>query len=218
MAEFHHIEAECPFIDFDDLLTRIEALVCDVTDRFLEKGKHLVEILNPGLKPLKRPFKRMQYTDALAFCRENEIYKDEETKEHFAFGDDIPEAPERKMTDMIGEPILLCRFPASLKSFYMRKCPEDRTLTESVDLLMPGVGEIVGGSMRIDDEVELLEAYKRENMDPSRYYWFTEQRKYGTCPHGGYGLGLERFICFLLNISHIRDVCLYPRYKGRIEP
>lgn len=82
------------------------------------------------------------------YCREHNIYKDEENKIHFEIGDDIPEAPERKMTDMIGEPILLCRFPAEMKSFYMKKCPEDPTLTESVDLLMPGVGEIVGGSMR----------------------------------------------------------------------
>ncbi|KAJ8908018.1 hypothetical protein NDN08_008115 [Rhodosorus marinus] len=218
LAEFHHIEAECPFIDFEGLLDRVENLVVDVCARFMEKGADLLQTLNPDLKPLKRPFKRMDYTEAVEYCREHNIYKDEENKIHFEIGDDIPEAPERKMTDMIGEPILLCRFPAEMKSFYMKKCPEDPRLTESVDLLMPGVGEIVGGSMRIDDEKELLAAYEREEMDPRPYYWFTEQRKYGTCPHGGYGLGLERFCCYLLNVYHIRDVCLYPRYRGRIEP
>mmetsp|Transcript_8893 Transcript_8893/g.16022 ORF Transcript_8893/g.16022 Transcript_8893/m.16022 type:complete len:526 (-) Transcript_8893:831-2408(-) len=218
LAEFHHLEGECPFIDFNELLHRIEELVCDTIDRIIEKGGDFLKTLNPDLKPLKRPFRRMKYSEAVEFCRENLIYKEESTKTHFEFGDDIPEGPERKMTDMIGEPILLTYFPTSLKSFYMKRCEDDVTLTESVDLLIPGVGEVVGGSMRMDDLDELLEAYKRENMDPSPYYWFTDQRKFGSVPHGGYGLGLERFCCYVLNQHHIRDVCLYPRYRGRIQP
>lgn len=83
--------------------------------------------------------------------------------------------PERKMTDEINEPIMLCRFPANIKSFYMSKCPEDAQLTESVDVLLPNVGEIVGGSMRISDYDELLEGYKREGIDPTAYYWYTDQ-------------------------------------------
>ena len=224
LAEYHHVEAECPFITFDDLLDRIEDLVCDTIERIVEKASKfpgLIELAcanGTKITPLKRPFKRMNYTDALKYCREHGIYKDEETKTHFEFGDDIPEAPERRMTDEIGEPILLCRFPASLKSFYMYKCPEDPRLTESVDLLLPGVGEVVGGSMRMWDEKEMTEAYKKEEMDPAPYYWYTDQRKFGSCPHGGYGLGLDRFVTYILGIHHIRDVCLYPRYRGRLEP
>jgi asparaginyl-tRNA synthetase len=223
LAEFHHIEAERPNIDFNDLLDTVEDLVCDVLDRVGKKAAAVPGLLESATagKPLPiltRPFLRMTHADAIVYCRENNIYKDAETKEHFGPSDDIPEGPERQMTDKINRPILLTRFPAVLKSFYMQKCDDDPTLTESVDLLLPGVGEVVGGSMRMWHEDELMAAYKRENMDPEPYYWFTEQRRFGSCPHGGYGLGLERFVCYLLHIHHIRDACMYPRYRGRISP
>lgn len=170
------------------------------------------------LPKLQRPFLRMTYEDAVQYCKDHKIYKDAETEAHFEFGDDIPEKPEREMKDQIGKPIMLITFPANLKTFYMQKCEDDRRLTESVDLLLPYVGEVVGGSMRMYDYKELMEAYKKEGMPSEPYYWYTDQRKYGTCPHGGYELGLERFICAILGIHHIRYSCLYPRYKGRISP
>jgi len=217
LAEYTHVEAECAFITFDDLLNRIEDLICDTVDRVLKSPLgHLVNELNPDFKPPKRPFKRLDYADGIKYLKENNITKDDGT--FYEFGEDIPEAPERKMTDKINEPILFCRFPAAIKSFYMQKCPEDRRVTESVDVLMPGVGEITGGSMRMDNVEELLEGYKREGIDPTPYYWYTDQRKYGTCPHGGYGLGLERFLCWILGRHHIREVCLYPRFIERCKP
>jgi asparaginyl-tRNA synthetase len=149
LSEFTHLEAECPFITFNDLLDRIESLVCDTVDRVMRipEAKRILLELNPSFVPPKRPFRRMNYTEAIAWLNERNIPKADGTPH--VIGDDIKESPERKMTDTIGEPILLCRFPAEIKSFYMKRCPEDVRMTESVDVLMPNVGEIVGGSMRI---------------------------------------------------------------------
>lgn len=218
LSEYTHVEAELPFISFEDLLATLEDLICDVVARVRSKAPELLKLLNPSLPELKRPFKRMTYADAILFLREHNIYKDEATKTYFEFGDDVPEAPERRMVDMIGEPTFMIKFPAHMKAFYMQRCAENQELTESVDLLMPGIGEIIGGSMRIWNYDELSAAYKREGLDPSPYYWYLDQRKFGTCPHGGYGLGLERFMMWLANQDHIRDTCLYPRYMGRCKP
>ncbi|XP_065566119.1 asparagine--tRNA ligase, cytoplasmic-like isoform X2 [Artemia franciscana] len=217
LSEYTHVEAECPFINFDDLLNKIEDLVVNVCERVLNHplGQLVLE-LNSNFRIPTRPFKRMNYTEAIQYLKDNDITKSDGT--FYEFGEDIPEGPERQMTDKINEPIMLCRFPAAIKSFYMQKCSDDPRLTESVDLLMPGVGEIVGGSMRIWNYDELIEGYEREKIDPAPYNWYTDQRRFGSCPHGGYGLGLERFLCWMLNRNHIRDVCLYPRFLGRCKP
>lgn len=217
LAEYTHVEAECAFISYEDLLNRLEDLVVDVVDRILKTPyKDVVFELNPEFKPPKKPFRRITYIDAIKYLKDHDIKKDDGS--FYEFGDDIPEAPERKMTDQINEPIFLCKFPAEIKSFYMVKCKEDARITESVDLLMPNVGEIIGGSMRIWQYDELMAGFAREKIDPTNYYWYTDQRRFGTCPHGGYGLGLERFLCWILNRFHIREVCLYPRFVDRCTP
>jgi asparaginyl-tRNA synthetase len=184
-----------------------------------ESSAALIKQLNPSFTKPRRPFMRLSYVDAIKWLNDHGIKREDEdadgnvikdadgkpTMVPHAVGDDIAEAAERQMTDIIGAPVFLHSFPAELKAFYMKKAvapaqpsqesagsdPHPVVLTESCDLLMPGVGEIVGGSMRIADIDELLAAYRREGIDPAPYYWFTDQRKYGTCEHGGYGLGVE---------------------------
>ncbi|KAI9007919.1 hypothetical protein CLU79DRAFT_840389 [Phycomyces nitens] len=218
LSEYSHLEAEMAFLSFDDLLENLEDLICDTIERVMadETTRKLIEQLNPNFKIPERPFMRMKYADAIEYLRANDIKKEDGS--YYVFGEDIPEAPERAMTDKINRPIFLTHFPAEIKAFYMQKVPGDRSVTESVDVLMPNVGEIVGGSMRMDDREELLEAYTKAGIDPTPYYWYTDQRKYGTTPHGGYGLGVERFLAWLLNRHTVRDCSLYPRFTGRCTP
>lgn len=218
LSEYTHIEAELAFLDFDDLLTHIETVLVKSVQYVLEDpvAGPLVKQLNPDFVAPQLPFKRLEYKDAIEWLKEHDIKNEE--GETFQFGDDIAEAAERKMTDTIGVPILLTKFPVEIKSFYMPRCKDDPRVTESVDVLMPTVGEITGGSMRINDVDQLMAGFEREGIDPKAYYWFIDQRKYGTCPHGGYGLGTERILAWLCNRFTVRDCSLYPRFSGRCKP
>ncbi|ORY85341.1 asparaginyl-tRNA synthetase [Leucosporidium creatinivorum] len=225
LSEYTHVEAELAFLTFEELLEHIEEVICRTIDGVLAdpKTKALIDSLWPegeSFTPPSRPFMRMDYRDAIKYCNEHNITRPgpDGTDGPHVVGDDIAEAAERKMTDQIGKPIFLINFPKEIKSFYMARIPGDEGFTESVDLLMPNVGEIVGGSMRMSGLDELMEAYKHEGIDPTPYYWYTDQRKYGTTPHGGYGLGLERLLAWLLNRFTVRETQLYPRYTGRCKP
>ena len=173
LSEYTHVEAELDFIAFDDLLDHLELVMSRVVEITLSDpviAKFITD-LNPDFKAPERPFKRMKYSEAIEWLNAHDI-KNEEGQSH-TFGDDIAEAAERKMTDIIDRPIFLTHFPVEIKAFYMKKDAADLRVTESVDCLMPGVGEIVGGSMRMEDYDELLAAYSREGIDPRPYYWYT---------------------------------------------
>ncbi|KAH6885471.1 asparaginyl-tRNA synthetase [Coprinopsis sp. MPI-PUGE-AT-0042] len=240
LSEYTHLEGELAFITFEDLMDHIEEIICKTVEILLASpvSAALVKQLNPDFKAPERPFMRMPYVDAIKWLNEHNIQHPAEDEQGNAIkvdeqgnptsdgtgkvlmvdhkvGDDIAEAAERQMTDAIGKPIFLHGFPAELKA---KPGQEGPVFTESCDLLMPNVGEIVGGSMRIADMEELLAAYKREGIDPEPYYWFTDQRKYGTCEHGGYGLGVERFLAWLANRYTVRECSLYPRWPGRATP
>jgi asparaginyl-tRNA synthetase len=158
LSEYTHIEAELDFITFDDLLDHLELVMSRVIELTLAEPEiaKLIQELNPDFKAPELPFLRMKYSDAIQWLIEHDI-KNEDGEPH-KVGDDIAEAAERKMTDIINRPIFLTHFPVEIKAFYMKKDPSDPTITESVDCLMPGVGEIVGGSMRMDDYDELMAA------------------------------------------------------------
>lgn len=218
LSEYTHIEAELAFLTFDELLTHIETLITKSIQYVLEDpvAGPIIKELNPDFVAPKFPFMRLEYKDAIEWLKEHQVLNEEGNE--FQFGDDIAEAAERKMTDTIGVPILLTKFPVEIKSFYMPRCKDDPRVTESVDVLMPTVGEITGGSMRINQLDELMAGFKREGIDPKPYYWFIDQRKYGTCPHGGYGIGTERILAWLCNRYTVRDCSLYPRFSGRCKP
>ncbi|KAK4123609.1 asparaginyl-tRNA synthetase [Parathielavia appendiculata] len=220
LSEYTHVEAELDFIEFDDLLDHIEELISRVVDKVLadERMRGYMKTLNPDFQKPSRPFMRMKYEEAIEWLnKQDPPILNEEGKPH-VFGDDIAEAAERRMTDIINRPIFLTHFPVEIKAFYMKKDPQDLRVTESVDVLMPGVGEIVGGSMRMDDYDELIEAYKKNGIPHEPYYWYTDQRKYGSSPHGGYGLGLERFLAWMANQHTVRTCSLYSRFMGRCKP
>ncbi|EIW71684.1 hypothetical protein TREMEDRAFT_71235 [Tremella mesenterica DSM 1558] len=218
LSEYTHLEAELVFIKFKDLLDHIEGMICEVVDVLLADPStaEIIHTLHPEFKPPQRPFMRLDYRDAITYLNEHDITKEDGTPH--VIGDDIAEAAERKMTDQIGRPIMLIHFPKILKSFYMKALSDAPEFTESVDVLVPGVGEVVGGSMRISDLEELIAGYKREGIPMEPYYWFTDQRKYGTTEHGGYGLGVERFLAWLLKRYTVRECSLYPRWMGRATP
>ncbi|KAK2466592.1 hypothetical protein APHAL10511_000850 [Amanita phalloides] len=252
LSEYTHLEAELAFINFPEMMNHIETIICQTVDLLLADpaASSLIHTLNPNFTAPTRPFLRLSYVEAIGWLNEHGIKRPKEDEagnavkdekgnsimvEH-RVGDDIAEAAERQMTDIIGKPVFLYGFPKELKSFYMKSMPhgkfsltdgpttdghtgtDGKIFTESCDLLMPNVGEIVGGSMRISDMHELLEGYKREGIDPAPYYWFTDLRKYGTCEHGGYGLGVERFLAWLANRYTVRECSLYPRWPGRATP
>lgn len=253
LSEYTHLEAELAFITFPDLMNHIESIICETVDILLADpvSSSLIQTLNPNFVRPTRPFLRFSYVEAIHWLNEHAIKRPQEDEagnvvkgedgepimvEH-RVGDDVAEAAERQMTDIIGKPVFLYGFPKELKAFYMKSMPigqfsigadssnadggleaGGKIYTESCDLLMPNVGEIVGGSMRISDMADLLEGYKREGIDPSLYYWFSDLRKYGTCDHGGYGLGVERFLAWLGNRYTVRECSLYPRWPGRATP
>ncbi|KAK0709056.1 asparaginyl-tRNA synthetase [Lasiosphaeria miniovina] len=220
LSEYTHIEGEMDFIEFDDLLEHLEEIISRVVDKVQGNAEvaAYLKLLNPGFEKPSRPFMRMKYEDAIEWLnKQDPPILNEEGNVH-SFGDDIAEAAERRMTDIINRPIFLTHFPVEIKAFYMKKDPKDLRVTESVDVLIPGVGEIVGGSMRMEDYDELIAAYKKNGIGPEPYYWYTDQRKFGTTPHGGYGLGLERFLAWMAGQHTVRTTTLYPRFMGRARP
>ncbi|UCG89919.1 MAG: asparagine--tRNA ligase [Candidatus Heimdallarchaeota archaeon] len=214
LTEYTHIEAEMPWYEFEDLLEFMEDMIISVYTK--AKENPILKKFNPTMEVPSKPFEQVTYEQSIRHLREYGIKG--ESGKYLEYGDDITEGPERALVDKIGSPTFLTHFPTGMKPFYMKLNTENPEVMNAADLLIPNVGEIIGGSQREDDLETLLQRMREEGLDTKPYYWYIDQRKYGTVPHSGFGLGLERLVQGLLNLDHIRDACLYPRLINRATP
>ena len=222
LTEFLHAECEWSGImSFGDHLAKLRALMIGTVSRFLEYGKdYLIElgehIRVTHLLEMCHAIRTLTHEEAIVYCREHEIYKDEETKTHFDFTDDIPEMQERKMIDQMGSIVFLTQFPKHFKSFYFDTF--ENGLTLSCDIECPNIGEVVGSGVRAYDPEVLEKAIIDNGLKVEDYKEYIELRKFGPGRTSGMGLGVDRFLSWLLGTHSIRDVVTFPRYPGKLTP
>ena len=214
LTEFWHAEAEEAWLQFDGLLNLLEDLVTYIVDKVLEERQDELKLLNRDVKVLenvKPPFYRVSYDEAI------EILQGKGLK--IKWGDDIGADEERILTLQFDKPILLHHFPEQVKAFYHRNDPAKPETTLSVDVLAPeGYGEVIGGGERIYDYEELLSKIKRFGLRPEDYDWYLDLRRFGSVPHAGFGLGIDRVVMWICGLDHIRDAMPFPRDVRRIKP
>ncbi|MGC9153524.1 MAG: asparagine--tRNA ligase [Vulcanisaeta sp.] len=214
LTEFWHAEAEEAWLQFDGLLNLLEDLITHIVNRVLEERQDELKILNRDTKVLenvKPPFYRVSYDEAIGILQSKGL--------NIKWGDDIGADEERVLTLQFDKPILLHHFPEQVKAFYHRNDPRRPETTLSVDVLAPeGYGEIIGGGERIYDYEELLSKIKRFGLKPEDYDWYLDLRKYGSVPHAGFGLGVDRLVMWICGLDHIRDAVPFPRDIRRVKP
>jgi len=221
-AEFWMIEPEMAFADLDDDLECMESMVKYIINSVLEKCPQELEFFNSfvdkGLlerlnNVVSNDFGRVTYTEAV------ELLKNSGQKFDYPveWGIDLQTEHERYLTEQIfKKPLFVTDYPKDIKAFYMRLNDDGKTVA-AADCLVPGIGEIIGGSQR-EERLELLESRIRElGMDPADYWWYLDLRRYGSCRHAGFGLGFERMVMYLTGVNNIRDVELHPRTVGNAE-
>lgn len=229
LAEFHMVEPEMAFADLESAMNNAEGMLKDVVAAVLQNcdedltfftkfyAKDLKERLT---KLVETPFVRISYREAIEYLQD-EIEKDR-SKWQFPdveFGTDLATEHERWLAEVKFESaVFVYNYPKAIKAFYMRDNDEDGGETvNAMDLLVPGVGELVGGSQR-EERMDVLETKMKElNLNPEDYWWYLDLRRYGTVPHAGYGLGFERLVCYVCGIENIRDAIAFPRYPGNAE-
>ncbi len=222
LAEFWMVEPEMAFFDLNDNMALAEAFLKRIIRDALEKcGEDMKffqeridkEVIQRLEGVLKNQFLCLPYTEAVAIL--------EKSGETFEFpvhwGVDLQSEHERYLTEKkFGVPVILHDYPRTLKPFYMR-VNDDGNTVRAMDVLVPGVGEIIGGSQR-EERLDILEQrMKEQGLDPASYWWYLDLRRYGTVPHSGFGLGLERTLLFLSGMGNIRDVVPFPRTPGSAE-
>jgi asparaginyl-tRNA synthetase len=222
LAEFWMVEPEMAFYDLADNMTLAEAflkrIIKDAVERCDEDLKFFAERIDKTVfdrlrNVLDNPFRRVPYTEAVDI-----LIKSGKTWEFpVAWGNDLQSEHERYLTEQhFKSPVILHDYPRTLKPFYMRVNDDGKTV-RAMDVLVPGVGEIIGGSQR-EERLDILEQRMREQgLNPDAYQWYLDLRRYGTVPHAGFGLGLERTVLFLSGMANIRDVIPFPRTPGSAE-
>jgi asparaginyl-tRNA synthetase len=214
LTEFWMIEPEVAFLEFEGLCELAEDMIVALLERALDRcGEDLkrLERDSSKLAAITKPFPRITYRQGIDRLRK----KGFEVK----FGDDLGADEETALVSDTAQPLIVTRFPAAIKSFYMQPDPNDPEVVLGLDMLAPeGYGEIIGGSQRIHD-LKLLERRLKEHKLPKEAYeWYLDVRRYGTFPHSGFGMGLERFVAWVCGIHHLREAIPYPRTMKRIYP
>jgi len=229
LAEFHMVEPEMAFADLNSAMDNAENMLKFVVGEVMKKCDEDLTFFNQfydkGLKErldklVKTPFVRCSYRDAIKYLQE-EISKDPSKWQYpdVEFGTDLATEHERWLAETkFNSCVFVFNYPKKIKAFYMRDNDEDGGETvNAMDLLVPGVGELVGGSQREDRLDVLLTKMKEVDLNPEDYWWYLDLRRYGSVPHAGYGLGFERLVCYVTGVDNIREAIAFPRYPGNAE-
>ena len=222
LTEFWMMDAEYPFVTHDESLDLQEAYVKALIQGVLDRAPHALGTLERDVELLKKyvsePFKRISYDEAIDLLQAHEA--DEDTDyEHLEHGDDFGSPHETWISNHFGVPTFVMNYPSDIKAFYMKPVPGNESRVLCADLLAPeGYGEIIGGSEREVDYDKLYAKIKENGLNPDDYAFYLDLRKYGSVPHAGFGLGLERMVTFVAGTKHIREAIPFPRLLNRIFP
>ncbi|HBT92300.1 MAG: Asparagine-tRNA ligase [Parcubacteria group bacterium GW2011_GWD2_43_10] len=214
LTEFWMMDAEAAFVEHEENLKIQENLIATIVKAVLVNNKKELEILERDTTILQRvapPFYRLTHKEAIAKLRE----RGSDIKDM----DDLGADDETLLTELYDKPIFVEKYPAAVKAFYMKRDPADPKRVLNADLLAPeGYGEIIGGSQREDDYDALLARMKEEKLNIADFQWYLDLRKYGSVPHSGFGVGLERLVAWICGLKHVRESIPFPRLLNRLRP
>ena len=214
LTEFWMVEPEVAYADLDDTMDLAEQLVASVIARVLDTRRQELALLERDtskLETVTTPFPRISYDEALATLKQH--------GEELAWGDDFGGGHETILAEQFEKPVFVHRFPTKAKAFYMKPDPERPEVALCADLLAPeGYGEIIGGSQRIDDLDLLLERIDEHGLSREQFAWYIDLRRYGSVPHSGFGMGVERVVAWLSGLHHLRETIPFARTLDRLYP
>ncbi len=214
LMEFWMIEPEVAFADMEDNMQLQEEYVCYIIQQVLKNRKKELEILERDISKLEAvvaPFPRISYDEALEILRKNGVEKE--------WGEDLGGGDETIIASQFDRPVFVHRYPTEIKAFYMKPDPDRPDVVLGSDLLAPeGYGEVIGGGERISDPELLLQRIREHKLPEEDYAWYIDLRNYGTVPHSGFGMGLERAVSWICGLSHLREAIPFPRLINRLYP